>query len=475
VNANSSPSGAVPGQEQAVEAKPAAGQLPRPSGPGRGATVLDQIFSGTVWVPIGAILLALIAGGVLIAAADPQVQSTLSYFFARPSDFFIVAWQTVAEAYSALFRGAVFDWQADSFVRMIRPLTESLVSATPLILTGLGIALGFRSGLFNIGGQGQVILGAMFAGFFGYAIGLPPVVHFLFALLMGAVGGAIWAGIAGVLKARTGANEVIVTIMLNSIAGYLLLYLLKQSWFTQTGSTNPASRAIYETAQLPLLLPPPFRLHAGFLVAILATIVVWWLLERSTIGFELRAVGENARAARTAGVSVSRATILAMVIAGSLSGLGGATTVLGTEYKLSGGIAGSIGFDAITVALLGRSRPLGTFLAGLLFGAFKAGGYLMQSQTGTPIDIVLVVQSIIVLLIAAPPLVRTIFWPLIKARRLVFGQNRGHTAGAPASDASASEASASEASARNASGASGGVAAERDITGEGPAGTKGER
>nr|WP_236863847.1 ABC transporter permease [Brevibacterium daeguense] len=403
--------------------------MPRPAGPGRGATVLEQIFSGTVWVPIGSILLALLAGGVLIAAADPQVQATLGYFFARPSDFFGVAWQTVSEAYSALFRGAIFDWQADTFVRMIRPLTESLVSATPLILTGLGIALGFRSGLFNIGGQGQVILGAMFAGFFGYAIGLPPIVHFLFALLMGAVGGAIWAGIAGVLKARTGANEVIVTIMLNSIAGYLLLYLLKQSWFTQTGSTNPASRTIYETAQLPLLLPPPFRLHAGFLVAILATIVVWWLLERSTVGFELRAVGENARAARTAGVSVSRATILAMVIAGTLSGLGGATTVLGTEHKLSGGIAGSIGFDAITVALLGRSRPLGVFFAGLLFGAFKAGGYLMQSQTGTPIDIVLVVQSIIVLLIAAPPLVRTIFWPLIKARRLVPGQDRGGAEG----------------------------------------------
>ena len=158
-----------------------------------------------------------------------------------------------------------------------------------------------------------------------------------------------------------------------------------------------------------LLLPPPFRLHFGFIIAILATIFVWWLLERSTVGFEFKAVGANPHAARTAGISVSKVTILVMIVAGALAGLGGAVQVLGTEFKLTGGISGSIGFDAITVALLGRSKPLGTFLAGLLFGAFKAGGYLMQSQTGTPIDIVLVVQSVIVLLIAAPPLVRSIF------------------------------------------------------------------
>ncbi|WP_295686705.1 ABC transporter permease [uncultured Brevibacterium sp.] len=371
--------------------------------------MLRDIMSGSWLVSVLSVVVALALGGVLIAAADPDVQATLGYFFARPGDFFIVAWQTVSEAYMALLRGSIFDWEARSLVRAVRPFTESLVAATPLILAGLGIALGFRSGLFNIGGQGQVVLGAMFAGYFGYALGLPPVIHFLFALVMAALGGAIWAGIAGVLKARTGANEVIVTIMLNSIAGYLLSYLLTQSWFKATSSANPASRTIFDTAALPPLLPDPFRLHLGFVVAILATLFVWWLLERSTLGFEFRAVGENPDAARTAGISVSRVTILVMIIAGALAGLGGAAQVLGTEGKLTGGVAGTIGFDAITVALLGRSRPLGTFLAGLLFGAFKAGGYLMQSQTGTPIDIVLVVQSIIVLLIAAPPLVRTIF------------------------------------------------------------------
>lgn len=415
--------GAPPGGTRAGEQRPAgtvgvpatgtsATGRPQPADGQRtpaGNSLLRDILSGSWLVSLLSVVVALALGGVLIAAADPEVQATLGYFFARPSDFFIVAWQTVSEAYTALLRGSILDWQATNVTRAVRPLTESLVAATPLILAGLGIALGFRSGLFNIGGQGQVVLGAMFAGYFGYALGLPPVIHFLFALVMAAVGGAIWAGIAGVLKARTGANEVIVTIMLNSIAGYLLSYLLTQTWFKGTSSANPASRAIFETAELPALLPAPFRLHLGFVVAILATLFVWWLLERSTLGFEFRAVGENPDAARTAGISVGRVTVLVMIIAGALAGLGGAAQVLGTEGKLTGGVAGTIGFDAITVALLGRSRPLGTFLAGLLFGAFKAGGYLMQSQTGTPIDIVLVVQSIIVLLIAAPPLVRTIF------------------------------------------------------------------
>lgn len=383
-------------------------------------TVIRRILSSSAMVSVLSVVVALLVGGVLIAAADRNVQATLGYFFARPSDFFIVSFRTVSEAYIALFRGAVIDWQAASFVRAIRPLTETMVNATPLILAGLGIALAFRSGLFNIGAQGQLILGAIFGGFFGYAIGLPPVLHFLFALVMSAVAGAVWGGIAGFLKARTGANEVIVTIMLNMIAGYLLAYLLKQGWFKQTSSANPATRTVDDSAMLPQLLPDPFRLHFGFIVALLAVAFVWWLLERSTLGFEFRAVGENPNAARTAGISVERVTLLVMVTAGALSGLAGASLILGTEAKLTGGIAGTIGFDAITVALLGRSRPLGTLLAGLLFGAFRAGGYLMQSQTGTPIDIVLVVQSVIVLLIAAPPLVRTIFRlpaPLAKEAR----------------------------------------------------------
>ncbi|WP_349828127.1 ABC transporter permease [Brevibacterium litoralis] len=411
---------------------PTPGETPAPGTAGPQASFLPRyvamLLSQSVWVPIGAVVIALLVGGVLIVGADEGVRGTLGYFFARPTDFFATATSTVLEAYGALFRGSVFDWQASSAVRAVMPFTETLVAATPLILTGLGIALAFRSGLFNIGGQGQVVLGITVGGFAGYAFGLPPVIAFVVALLAGALGGAVWGGIAGVLKARTGANEVIVTIMLNSIAGFLLAYLLKQGWYTHTESANPASRQIDAVAELPALLPAPFRLHLGFLLAIAATVLVWWILSRSTLGFELRAVGENPHAARTAGISVGRVTIIAMLIAGALSGIAGASVVLGTDYKVTAGVAGSIGFDAITVALLGRSKPLGTFFAGLLFGAFKAGGYLMQSATGTPIDIILVVQSIIVLLIAAPPLVVAIWGsPARLVKRLGRGRRTGST------------------------------------------------
>lgn len=363
------------------------------------------------WViTVLSIVVALVVGAVLILATNAQVQATLGYFFAQPGDFFSTSFEVIRDAYSALFRGAVYDWQASTPQRSIRPITETLVNAVPLILAGLGIAIGFRSGMLNIGGQGQIILGATCAAFIGYAFELPVGLHLLLALMGGVLGGAIWGGIAGVLKAKTGANEVIVTIMLNNIALYFLAWLLRQQWFVQTGSNQPIAAPVEDSARLFGLLGSGFRLHAGIFIAIAATVFVWWLLERSALGFEMRAIGENPEAARTAGVNVPKATALVLIIGGALCGLGGAAHLLGTEYRLAAGIAGTLGFDAITVALLGRSRPLGTFLAGLLFGGLRAGGVLMQAQTGTPIDIVLVLQSVIVLLIAAPPLVRAIFF-----------------------------------------------------------------
>ncbi|MBO0595410.1 ABC transporter permease [Nesterenkonia sp. E16_7] len=385
-------------------------QSPWAEAEGRLSRALRELGQTSWVVTVLAVVVALVVGAVLILAANRDVQASLSYFFAQPTAFLETAFQVLREAYSALFRGAVFDWQAPSAARSIRPLTETMVYSVPLILAGLGIAIGFRSGMLNIGGQGQIILGATSAGFLGYALSLPVGLHVLLALAGGILGGAIWGGIAGVLKARTGANEVIVTIMLNNIAIYLLAYLLQQQWYKQTGSNQPLSSSVDESAQLFSLLGSGFRLHAGFLIAILATLGVWWLLERSTLGFEFRAIGENPEAARTAGINVPKATALVLVIAGGLAGLGGAAHVLGTEYRLAGGVAGTLGFDAITVALLGRSKPLGTFLAGLLLGGLRAGGVLMQAQTGTPIDIVLVLQAVIVLMIAAPPLVRAIFF-----------------------------------------------------------------
>jgi simple sugar transport system permease protein len=356
-----------------------------------------------------AIVLALVISGVLIAAADTTVQNTATYLFARPTDFLSAAWHAVTNAYVALFQGSILDTGAPTFVRAIKPLTETMTVAVPIILAGLGLGIGFRAGMFNIGAQGQIILGAVFGGYVGFAFDLPAGLHLLLAVIGAAIGGGLWAGIAGFLKARTGANEVIVTIMLNNIAIYLIGYLLTTSAFQRPGSNNPISPPIKATALYPQILGSQFRLHAGFLVAIAATVFVWWLMDRSTIGFRFRAVGANSKAARTAGISVNTNYIWVMVIAGALAGLAGSAQVLGTEKVLSIDVVASFGFDAITVALLGRSKPFGTFLAGLLFGALRAGGFAMQARTGTPIDIVLVVQSLIVLFIAAPPLVRSVF------------------------------------------------------------------
>lgn len=367
-------------------------------------SLLHQVLDASWLTIVLAVIMALLLSSILIAAANAEVQSSAVYLFARPGDFIGAAWDAIYSAYSSLFRGAVFDYQA-SGVRRTRPITETMTASVPLIFAGLGLAIGFRSGLFNIGAQGQVLVGAAAATWVGITLTVPAGVHMILAMLAALIVGGLWAGIAGFLKARTGANEVIVTIMLNSISFYLVSYLLTTSLLAQGGS-RPISPAVASTAAFPLLLGPSFRLHLGFIIALLAAVAVWWLMERSVLGFQFRAVGANQRAARTAGIRVNLIFVLVMLTAGGLAGLGGAAQILGTDKTLQAGSAGSIGFDAITVALLGRSKPLGTVLAALLFGALRAGSPLMQTSANTPIDIVLVIQATIVLLIAAPVLVR---------------------------------------------------------------------
>ena len=379
-------------------------------GPSGQAALLRQVASSPAVVGLLAVLTALILSSILILAADSEVRYTATYLLNRPGDFLHATASTLSEAYSSLLRGAVFDWRATTGVRMIRPITDTLTNATPLIIAGLGMAVAFRAGLFNIGGQGQMILGAITACYVGIAWNLPPVAHLLLAVVGAALGGLVWGGIAGVLKARTGANEVIVTIMLNSIAAHLLSQVLSLKAFNGEGETgNRKSLTVADAAQYPSLAGDSFRLHAGFLLALLVAVAVWWLMERSRLGFQLRATGLNADAARTAGMSVPWVTSLVMMISGALCGLAATAPVLGTQKSMDESVVGTIGFDAITVALLGRSRPLGTVLAGLLFGALRAGGTAMQAAPGTHIKIVLVLQSTIVLFIAAPPLIRAIF------------------------------------------------------------------
>lgn len=366
---------------------------------------------GSTLQSVLAVLAALLLGGLLIAATDETVRESAGYFFARPGDTLTAMWDAASSAYIAMFHGAVYNPSGSGLAGKLYPLTETLTVATPLILAGLGVALAFRTGLFNIGAQGQILIGATLAGYVGFAWQLPVGLHLLVVVVAGALGGAIWGGVVGLIKARTGAHEVILTIMLNYIAINLVSWLLTLSTFQREGSSNPISPPIAETAMFPKLLGDGFRLHWGFVVAIAATVAVAWLLNRSTIGFELRAVGANPRAARTAGISVTKGFVVVMLIAGMLAGLAGTAQIAGTEHSLTVGIAASFGFDAITVALLGRSKPWGTFFAGILYGAFRAGGVTMQTSTGTNIDIVLVVQSLIVLFVALPPLLK------LKSRR----------------------------------------------------------
>lgn len=230
----------------------------------RGRGLLKSIATGSSLVAILAVVLSIILGGILIAITDEDVAAAATYFFSRPGDTLAAAWAAASGAYAALFQGAVFNPRADSLALMFRPLTETLTVATPLILAGLGVAVAFRAGLFNIGAQGQIILGAMFAGWIGFSWHLPFGLHLLFVVVAGFVGGALWGFIPGILKARTGAHEVIVTIMLNYIAIYLVGYLLTTPSFQNPGSSNPISPRLDETAVLPQILGPQFRLHLGF-------------------------------------------------------------------------------------------------------------------------------------------------------------------------------------------------------------------
>ncbi|HET8663198.1 MAG TPA: ABC transporter permease [Nocardioides sp.] len=411
--------------EQTVD--PAADPQSEPGGDGPGDAAptgrWSRLGANNLVVTALAFVAAMIIGGILIAVADPRTQDASHYFFQYPWDTFSYGFQAMWNGYKALFEGAIFNPNTASkgtWAGYVGPISETLTNATPLILGGLSVGLAFRAGLFNIGGQGQVIAGAICAGFVGFHWHLPPGLHLLLGIIAGILGGALWGGIAGFLKAKTGAHEVITTIMLNYIGLYLLAYLLSVKGFQAPPYGQAISNRVYESAQLPPLLGGSVRVHGGLILALLAAWAVWWLIDRSTLGFRLRAVGANQFASRTAGMNVENSYITVMLIAGALCGLAGVSQILGTNSRITGDIDSGIGFDAITVALLGRANPKGIVAAGLLFGALHAGGTQMQSATGTPIDLVQVIQALIVLFIAAPMLVRSL-WRLKGAGAGVTG------------------------------------------------------
>jgi simple sugar transport system permease protein len=336
-------------------------------------------FAQTLLVQALAVLTGLVAGGLLIwiTGGDPLL------------------------AFGGLWEGSLGKPES---------ISETLVWSCPYILAGLAVGLAFRGGLFNIGAEGQLSVGALTSAWAGYAIkGVPWPLHMLLALAAGALAGAVWAGFAGLLKTRTGAHEVITTIMLNYVAigltGYLLAGLMKDpSPFVVVAQTPK----VLESARIPTLLPD-LRVHWGLIAALLLAGGTWWLLFRSTIGFAIRTVGLNPNAARYAGISIGRTVVLTMALSGALAGLAGAIEVLGVNYYHSPGFSVGYGFDSIAVALLGKSHPLGVIPAALLFGALRAGSTRMQFVSQVPIDIISVVQGIILLLVAADELVRRVY------------------------------------------------------------------
>ncbi len=315
------------------------------------------------------------------------------------------------KAYAGLFDGALGSPTA---------VARTILNATPFVFAGLSVAFAFKGGLFNIGGEGQLFLGAVSAAWIGIALaGLPPVLHIPLSLLAGFLAGGLWGAIPGALKAYTGSHEVITTIMFNFIGIVFTGWLVSQGGEGQTPGPlrDPdPNNIVARTAQVAggARLPVLFNLgtesiHLGVVLAILAAVVLWWLVFRSTFGFELRMVGLNPSAAKYAGVNVARTTILTMAIAGGLAGLAGAVETLGRNYYFAPNFNVGYGFDSIAIALLGRTHPFGVVMAAALFGVMDAGATRMQRSSGVNIEIIQVIQALILLFVAAPEIIRYVF------------------------------------------------------------------
>ena len=374
-------------------------------------------------VPVLAVVTALAIGAVLIILTDEDAVREWAGFFREPGEALSASWVAIRDSYQALLTGAlghpteiasaIGSGDLDQIRSTFSPFSETIVSATPLIFVGLSVALGFRAGLFNIGAEGQMNAAGMAGAAAGISVtGLPGPVQLILVVVAAFAGGVAWGAIPGFLKAKTGAHEVITTIMLNFIAVSLLLFLLSTDYYGQ--QAEPISKPI--GASFPHLAGPSLRVHLGILLAIATAVGVAWLLNRSTIGFEFRAVGANPDAARAAGMNPARTTVVVMAIAGGLAGLAGANQLASITPSLFPAFASGLGFTGIAIALLGRATPGGVVAAAFLFGALRTGGRSMQVVTQTPIDIIVVIQALVVVFVAAPTLVRAIF--RIKARRV---------------------------------------------------------
>lgn len=338
-------------------------------------------------VPLLAVFTALVIGGLVIWVSTGDILKVIG-----PEGAFVGLWN-----------GAFGSPQR---------IADTLTTATPYIFAGLAVALAFKCGLFNIGAEGQLALGAVGAAFVGYSFqGLPFPIHLFLALAAGFAAGMLWGAIPGFLKAYTGAHEVIITIMLNYIALGLTQYLLGGP-MKDRSPTNVTARTplIAPEAELPTLFTgSPWEVHSGVLIALLAAVLVWLFLSRTTWGFEIRTVGANPNAARYAGMSVAKNTVLAMSLSGLLAGGAGAVEVLGVTHRHELGFGSGYGFDSIAIALLGRTNPFGVVAAALLFGGLKSGATQMQFNTQISASIISVVQGLVLLFVAADVIIRWLY------------------------------------------------------------------
>jgi simple sugar transport system permease protein len=344
-------------------------------------------------VPLLAIFTALVISGIVIWVSTGDLAKVIG-----PEGAFAGLWQ-----------GAVGS---------PRNIANTLVTATPYIFAGLAVALAFKCGLFNIGAEGQLALGAVAAAYVGYSIkGLAFPVHLLLALGAGLLGGLIWGAIPGLLKAFRGAHEVIVTIMLNYVALLFAQYLLGGPMKDRTpGNVTARTPLISPEAELPTLFTgSPAQIHWGFILALLAAVLVYFFLARTTLGFEIRTVGANPNAARYAGMSVPKNIVLAMSLSGMLAGASGAVEVLGVTHRHELGFGSGYGFDSIAIALLGRNNPFGVVAAALLFGGLRSGATQMQFYTQISGSIISIVQGLILLFVAADVIIKWLYRVRVKS------------------------------------------------------------
>lgn len=374
---------------------------------------------GSFMIPLLAIVTALIIGAIVIIVTDESVYAAFGDGFGQGIGR---AFAVIGRAYGAFFTGALgdpvrivtalFSGEGAQIRRAIYPLTETIRISTPYIFAGLAVALGFQGGLFNIGAEGQYFVAGLVTVFVGYAIkGLPGFIHLPLALLAGAIGGAVWGAIPGFLKAKTGAHEVINTIMMNYIAFRLAEFMLDANGPMARGDGRPVSPEIQPSAYLPQFFPNrvEMRVNVGFLLALAVAVLVWWLLYKTTLGYELRTVGKNPRAARYAGMNVAKTMVITLALSGALAGLSASTDILGVLHFMPNAFSSGYGFDAIALALLGRSHPFGVVASSLLFGALRAGAQNMQGIAQVPVDLTSIIQGLIIVFVAAPEIIRALY------------------------------------------------------------------